>query len=454
MKALKKMLALVAACVTVLAMGTIAFAAGTGSITITPPEGTQSGTTNTYKIYKVFDADGNGSAISYKLSKGTTLEAPMSTYFDVDTAGNVTVKDTAKDEKGELTAEAIAAIAGYVTEDDLVKTVTSTGTTAAVADGLANGYYYITTSTGSAVTIDSTNPNAKVNDKNVVPTVDKKITAVDTGSFDENGKKALAQVGTKVTYTATVQLGKGSKNVVFHDTMGTGLQYNNDAAVTGVEGYTIETTPAEGDTLTIKFADGTTGTATITYSATITSDALQTEPAKNTAKVSYGNNPGTTSEPSSTEVYNAKFTVTKQDGDKKPLADAGFVVKKTVDGADKYYKLENNVVSWVDSIDDATEYKSDANGAVTAFTGLADGTYTLVEKTVPAGYNKAADSTFTVTAHDYTEGNLVQTATVTNNAGTELPSTGGIGTTIFYVLGAVLVIGAGVVLVARKRMSR
>ena len=90
---------------------------------------------------------------------------------------------------------------------------------------------------------------------------------------------------------------------------------------------------------------------------------------------------------------------------------------------------------------------------MTAFTGLANGTYTLVEKTVPAGYNKAADSTFTISEGNYTATNLEQTSTVINEAGSVLPSTGGIGTTIFYAIGAVLVIGAGIVLVTRRRMN-
>ena len=61
--------------------------------------------------------------------------------------------------------------------------------------------------------------------------------------------------------------------------------------------------------------------------------------------------------------------------------------------------------------------------------------------------------TFTIAKGDYTTTNLEQTATVTNNSGEELPSTGGIGTTIFYIIGAILVIGAGVVLVTRRRMN-
>ena len=121
------------------------------------------------------------------------------------------------------------------------------------AENLGAGYYYITTSTGTVVTIDSTAPSADVIDKNTVPGVDKKITGAT--SIDENGKKALAQVGTTVNYSAEITVGKGAKGYIFHDTMETGLTYNNDAAVTGVEASaTTYTAGKEGDdTFTITF---------------------------------------------------------------------------------------------------------------------------------------------------------------------------------------------------------
>lgn len=122
------------------------------------------------------------------------------------------------------------------------------------------------------------------------------------------------------------------------------------------------------------------------------------------------------------------------------------------------------------------EYKGfvDANG-VLRFEGLKAGTYTLSETVVPDGYNKAEDITFTVTFQVPTEGNGNQAFTITptesfelftegednlfkaeieNRSGATLPSTGGIGTTIFYAVGATLVIGAGVVLVSRYRANR
>jgi len=449
MKKMRKIFALLMAMVMVLGMGTMVFAAGTGSITITPPADVDDSVAITYNVYKVFDADGNGTAISYKLVSGKTT-APAG--FTVDTAGNVTYSGTST--TGELTQDDIDAIAAYVTSDSPVATVTSTGGAAAVASNLPNGYYYITTTTGTVVTIDSTNPNATVEDKNIVPGVDKKITGA--SSYDTDGKKALAQVGTEVTFTATITVGKGQIGYEFNDTMSSGLTYVADSlTVTGIPaaGYTAT---ASGQTIKVEFDDteiaklAQGAEIVLTYKATITENALNDDPENNTATISYGNNSQYTSEPSTTQVYNAQFSVNKKDGNGDPLADAGFVIANA-DG--KYYKLDNGIVTWVDSIDAADEHVSDAQGAVAPFTGLANGTYTLIEKTVPAGYNKAADSTFTVAEHDYTADNLQQEADVTNNSGTELPSTGGIGTTIFYIIGAILVIGAGVVLVTRRRMN-
>ena len=214
MKKMKKIFALLIAMVMVLGMSTMVFAAGTGSITITPPSDVDKTQTITYTIYKVFDADAStdGSKISYKLVEGKTT-APAG--FTVDAAGNV--KYAGGDSVTELSEADIAAIAAYVEDDTPVATATSTGGAAAVAQNLPNGYYYITTTTGTVVTIDSTKPNATVEDKNIIPGVDKKITGAT--SYDEDGKKALAQVGTEVEYTATITVGKGQIGYVFKDTL-------------------------------------------------------------------------------------------------------------------------------------------------------------------------------------------------------------------------------------------
>jgi fimbrial isopeptide formation D2 family protein/LPXTG-motif cell wall-anchored protein len=453
------------------------------TITITPPNGVAADATNTYTVYKIFNADSNGTAISYKSIDGT---APAG--FVVDDAQNVylgTATDTASGATGEitikvsgatkyivpstaqeLTADQIAAIATY-TGKVAVGTVTITGTTETTVTVPDYGYYYITTTTGTVVTIDSTHKSAEVTDKNTIPGLDKKITNTDStaagmaGTIDADGKKALAELGKEVEYTATITVGKGAKGYEFHDKMGTGLTFKGNSSVTVTAEpaqtgtwYTIKDAPDSGDTLTITFVDGIAENTKITikYIGIVNSDALTIDTGKNTARVDYGDENSNNHTPDSeTNVYNAKFTVTKNDGKNQPLAGAGFVVKNT---NNKYYKKEGTVVSWVDNIDQATENFSIADGSVPSFTGLVDGTYTLIEKTVPAGYNKAADSTFTIAANDYTGENLVQTATVVNNSGAELPSTGGIGTTIFYIAGLVLVLGAAAIVIARRKAEQ
>ena len=473
MEKMKKFFALLVAMLMVLGMSMTAFAAGTGSITIAPPSNVDKDTAITYKIYKVFDADGNGTAISYKLVEGKTT-APA--CFTVDSAGNVTYSGSATG--NELTPDDIAKIADYVSKDTPVATATSEAGADAVAGNLPNGYYYITTSTGTAVTINSTNPNVKVDDKNIIPSLNKKAKQAEDQSYmelDEKGKNVVAQVGKVIPFEATITVGKGAKGYVYHDKMSDGLAYQNDLKIEVTypptqEGGNSETvditnntnvnkTPDDGETITVKFADDYLksiegATITITYSAKVTSDALQLNPATNTASLGYGEDGGFSTDNETVNVYNAKLNVSKQDGSKEPLAGAGFIISN-IEG--KYYYLTTSdgspFVSWISTSDDATVQYSDASGAVPAFTGLPDGTYTLIEKVVPSGYNRAEDINFTIAKSDYTPGNLSQSSTVTNQAGSTLPSTGGIGTTIFYVVGAILVVGAGVVLITRRRMS-
>lgn len=453
MKTAKKLVGMLLVLVMIFSMTAIASAeTETGSITIN--NATKG---NTYKVYKVFSAYGNGTAIRYELVQGKNT-APAG--FEVEN-GNVSYAGNG--EVTNLTANDIAAIAEYVAGDTPVKEVTATNDGKLEIKDLPNGYYYITTTTGTAVTITSTNPSVTVSDKNEAPELDKKITGVDAGSYDKDGMKALAQVGTKVTYTATIQVKNGAENYVFHDKMENGLSYNNDVAVK-VDGSPITsdsgaytTDKAEGDTITLRFNNDwiknqVNKSITITYSATVTSDALIENPAENTASLDYGHKNTITS--GTPKVYNAKFTVIKTDGSSKALAGAGFVIKNS---SGNYYKYDTSdaKVEWVSEINKATEYITDVkNGkAEVTFAGLADGTYTLIEKTVPDGYNKAADSTFTIDEDNYDLTNLSQSTIVENQSGSLLPSTGGMGTTIFYLLGAVLVIGAGVLLVARRRVN-
>ena len=191
----------------------------------------------------------------------------------------------------------------------------------------------------------------------------------------------------------------------------------------------------------------------VRYSAKVNEGAvIAGEGNPNTAVVEWGNPEDPLSDDDDAKVFTGQISVIKYDGakeDEKPLGGAGFKLKNA-DG--KYYKLANGAVTWVDAEADGDEHLSaDADGVMPPFIGLADGVYTLVETTVPEGFNKASDTTITIAAHDHTEANLDQVAKVENRQGAELPSTGGIGTTIFYVIGGLLILGAAIILVARRK---
>ena len=434
-----------------------------GKITINPPTDTPSDATNEYTIYKIFDADGNGKTISYKLPSGVTaLTDDLAKYFYVDPAGNVIAKDLAKDpnDPTKLRADAVTALGTYAKTLTPTATATSTGTTPAVADNLPNGYYFIATSTGTAVNVVSTNPDVTVDDKGSVPDVAKKIVAVSVGSVDANGREALAAYGAKVSYETDVTIVAHTKSLKLNDTLEAGQKLVADSVKLTVNDVAIDAgnytlTPTDTgfdvefkDTYVATIANDTT--VKVTYDATVTSDALSSTPSKNDAYITYGDRSAKmNAEP--TKVYNAKYTITKEGDGNKPLAGAGFVIKNA-EGA--YYKNDGSGVTWVTDIADASEFKSDDTGAVAPFSGLVDGTYTIVEKTVPSGYKKMVDSTFTVKPGDYSRSNLEQSAIILNATGATLPTTGGMGTVAFTVVGAVLVVGAAVALITRRRMDR
>lgn len=222
----------------------------------------------------------------------------------------------------------------------------------------------------------------------------------------------------------------------------------------------------------------------------------------------YSNNPNNDNDTGKTPedkviVFTYQFEVSKVDGDNKPLSGAEFDLYKQVTKVEALNTADDGTETLNDnySKDDAGKYwklvkhivpKEVKDGdTVTAYTetvkGIDDGTYKLVETKTPAGYNTAEDIVFTITAkHDATADNPIlielkssnkqvvvdglengytyveKTAestngilatNVVNKAGSSLPETGGIGTTIFYVLGGLLAVGAAILLITKKRMT-
>lgn len=343
-----------------------------------------------------------------------------------------------------------------------------------------------------------------------VPTPGKTVTETNDSSSDSSttGNVADYDVGDNVPFTLTAIMSEDYDDytvykLTFHDTLSTGLTFNYDVKVyvdetevleTGKNGtedvtnYTVNYTSGEAQTDGCTFEVVFTNTNSlynasgdkitvaansvikVTYTAKLTSEAVYGE-TTNKVKLTYSNNPnetdgsttGTSEEPV-VYVYDFTLTVSKVDDSNNALTGAGFTLYK-LDATSGEYKEYNNT------------YASASTGSSFTFSGLDAGTYKLVETTTPDGYNTAGDIVFVVKAEYGTDGKItglkvydsdgttelttftatystgVIETTVENNKGSNIPSTGGIGTTIFYVVGAILVLGAGVVLITRKRMG-
>ena len=478
MKLFKKMITFVLVALMTAAMGATNVAAEdpkSGSITVTTNFKDQ-----TYTLYKLFDAQisfddqGKQKAITYTLPEGKSLTG--NAWYTVNANGFIEKTNALTDEVMKSAAYREWARGFGTTVGDPIKAKANNDPNVKW-ERLDWGYYFVDSTLGAFITVDTDNPDVEVKDKNSIPSVDKEITGVgeskDTSSLgvgdnatdpgEGKNEKAIAQVGDPVSYKLTVVIKPGAENYVVTDTLSNGLTAPavSDVAVSaGAGNYEVG---VEGQVITVTFKKTYLDTitadtpVTIEYSAVLNNSAVIGEAGNpNTVRLTWGHAPGENPNYSQDDakVYTAQVEVLKQDQDAKPLKDAGFVVKNS---ENQYYKLATvegkQVVTWVASIDDAEEHMSGADGKVPPFTGLKNGSYTLVEKTVPAGYNKLADSTFTIADKDYTNTNLKKTNTVENQKGTELPSTGGIGTTIFYVLGGLMVVGAGIVLVARRKAS-
>ena len=436
---MKKIIALIMALA--LVMG-LAITVSAASITINP--NVSGGTTGgeTYNAYLVFKATISGGNVAYTIvGEGTNKSQFFDVIQDYTYNGNKVFTLNEINETGEYNVLVDASFTGEDAAKDLadeLKTV-ATNVTATNNTGkftnLATGYYLVTDSLGSALVVDTLG-DVTINTKNAYPSLTKKA------------DKTTAAFGETVTYTVTVDVpATATGEIKVIDTM-TNLTY-----VALAEGTTADVTAtATTDNKTVTFtipetvvAGNLDGTVTIKYTATV--DAGKAT-ANNEAYLTYS---AFTSESVETSLANYKIDVYKYTGSetaKTGLAGAGFVLKND---EGKYYKLTNDIVSWVDAETDATEYKTAENNEYTVtFAGLANGEYTLVEKTVPAGYNKANDTPVKVENVDRTGDKQVA---VLNNTGSELPSTGGIGTTLFYVIGGLLMTGAAVLLITKKRMS-
>lgn len=487
MKHVKKLASLLLALVMVLSLSATAFAAGeTGTITVDNPIAGQ-----TYTAYKIFDVvydtneDGAaGEHYSYTISGTSEWFNVVAALNDDDT---VTSKITGLTFEKAYSEDTYVVIQGAgFSAAEFAKTLKAavTGKTGtkltAQADGtvsatdLALGYYFVMSSTGALCNLTTTNPTQTIHDKNDNP-------------FDKVDDKESADVGETVTYTITGKVpdttGFNTYTYKITDTMSSGLTFNKDVKVfiggTEIGAETVATwityTPNEttitGFELTIPvmdYQDQVGAEIKVTYTADVNENAIA-KIEKNHAVLEYSNDPTneeskTTTPPEEEEVYSSKIVIDKYDANNEEtkLAGATFVLYKEVTTGEgdaavtskMYYKWNETIkeVEWVADKAQATSKTTDDKGAA-SFDGLANGIYYLEETKAPAGYNLLNAPVAVEVKGGTTEAQLTVTAKVANNTGSELPETGGMGTTIFYVLGSILVLGAAVLLITKKRMN-
>ena len=399
----------------------------------------------------------------------------QTSYVSIDAQGYVTwVKDAdpaafaklAQVEAAKMTADATAT-APAAAEGATYSTVT--------LSNLKLGYYLVDTTLGTLCSLDTTNPNVVMEEKNEVPTNVKTVQEDSTGNY---GEKNDADIGQTVNFKSTITAQAGAENYVFHDTMSAGLTYTGVTEITlngtavDASNYTVVTTGlTDGCTFEVRFTQAFCDTLkandqiVISYTATLNENAvIAGEGNPNTSKVSYGDSSNTKYTPDSqTKTYTWDvdvFKYTKVGETETALAGATFTLSKNADGSNPIALVSegNNVyrVAKTGETGTVTEITTDATGKFT-IKGLDADTYYLTETAAPAGYNKLAGPvTIVIGENGVVNGTTeapqgVNEVKVLNQSGTELPSTGGIGTTIFYVIGAALVIGAIVVLIAKKR---
>lgn len=468
-------------------------------------------TVATYTAYKIFTATTDGSNVAYKLDSTSAVYDTLSKLDNEDqsAAGIVLTETTAS---GEYNVEVNSApkFAAYLKRQNWVGVTGILGIENSNSDGKVtsvtitvpadkNGYYFVNTNSGSLANINTVTGDIEIYDKNEAPDIEKTTTLVSNS----------VEIGQKIPYTITgtvpSTVGYNKYDYVVTDTMSEGLTFNNDIVVKvgnqvvygeGAvgEGAAVQVKTSEIGAATFEITFDMTKFATgsnveISYSATVNEDAIDVDSVTNTAKLKYSNDPDndeSTEESTEKKVtkYTASIIIDKVDADSKSgedgnvtyskkLSGAEFVLTKTVSengqSVTKYYKYTpaqeaegatpavEAKVEWVNDLNEATKATTDDNGAA-KFDGLQDGQYTLVETKAPAGFNLLTEGVnVTVTGTTDETGEPVKvnlTQVVENQAGTQLPSTGGIGTTIFYVVGGILVVGAGILLITKKRMSK
>lgn len=497
MKHMKRFVALFAALALVLAMAVPAFADEPTIAGATTPE-TGTITINNavkgvmYKFYRIMDIETHTdnspyTGVVYKTNtkwEGFVKDSQWKTYFTVKNGGIIEVKpETATN---ATFAANFAKAAKEAIDNAHAADYEETATTSTLMETVQLGYYLVVPEGWADVnpvvcSLGTTNPNVTINEKNGKPTIDKKVK--EGSDFGETNDAAI---GDYVEFQLTINVVDGTpSNYVVHDTMTAGLTFVNDGAhplsIKRNDGafessdYQVVTdteSTADGCTFEVKFKNGvlqTNDKVVITYWAKINENAVVGNAGNtNSAILKYGTDG--TAQGGQTTTYVWSFDVKKytKDSDSREIALAGakFQVKNSDKSKTAYFKYDATAkvykfAGWTAVEGAVYEFTTPDDGNI-AFKGLDSGTYYLEEIEAPKGYNKLNDAIkFTIADEKASEKGQVSYGTdggtgiikVLNKAGTTLPTTGGIGTTIFYLIGGGLMVAAAVLLIAKKRME-
>lgn len=502
-KAMKKLMAALLAVAMVCAMAIPAFADGSSSTstaavikyTITAPHNG-----HTYEIYQIFtgDYDAHQPSMLANIKWGKNGTGTVGAAVEQNVLNALSAVASSASDKAKLDV-----IENYVKLDTTPVAIVTNGSSVEVV----GGYYLIKDKDGSlsgsepyTTYLVSVVGHVTINPKSsAVPEFNKKLkdTNDSTGEVSRWQDSADYDIGDYIPFRlqGTVPADYDSYSTyyyAFHDKEEAGLTFDpssvevhlgdENGAIISATDYRVltkkDSTTSDTDcTFEIVFDDlknvtGVTAnsTITVTYKSKLNDNAvLGAHGNVNQAKLEYSNNPrgsGTGTTPwDNVIVFTYKVVVNKIDQDNNSLEGAEFTLTKKINGADDF------VQSMTIDAD---------NKALFTLSGLDDGEYTLTETKTPAHYNTISPITFTVNAEheiewistrdnvltslsgnkvigeitfdvDKTAGSL--STNVVNNIGTTLPGTGGIGTTIFYVIGGGLMVAAAILLITKKRME-
>ncbi|MBE5830935.1 MAG: isopeptide-forming domain-containing fimbrial protein [Butyrivibrio sp.] len=477
MKGIKKLLTGILAATMIMGASVTAFASENASITITN-ENNNTGEVKeiTYTYYQILkadiknvsnsgenNADQEGTAAYYVESQALADLLKATNLFNVaesklDTRWNITAKEGIT---GSQVAEAL--------NTDAFKTAASATGTFSNANGVAStavepGYYLILSSLGTAAVVQTLG-DVTINEKNTYPTITKK---------DDRDVDCMFDEIKPIVYTIEVAVpaSVAEKDITVYDVATKGLTlYPTATAKVGEDvlgTYTWGEGVANEDgskftyALTIPAATVIANkgkTITLTYNAVINEKAVVLVPEKNTAYLEYDNYKS--AETDEVTVLTLGFNILKVDGaDSSVLTGAEFSLWDAKEGGNQIHVVYDNdakayrvasseeiAAMTVDGKVNSAAIAVDENGAAQIIGLTNEQTYYLQEDVAPTGYNKLTEREQVVISST----TALETVTVKNNSGSVLPSTGGIGTTIFYILGGVLIIaGVAYFMVRRK----